>query len=310
MKNIKENLPALTFDWMASTYEIITALILKTPLWIFDNTWFDNTTYLFSLIAISVVTILTSIEGMKRMCKKESMDIQTIAKRWFIVAGLSTIVPYLFKKGFQALNWVSEKIIGLSSHSMTNVLEEAVAPFDLFVLLLFNIVMIGVAIPILLKNAKRFFDILTLSVLAPMAGVAWIFNSYNHLFKQWWANLKDKSLVQIVYAFYLLLIGLFIYGVPTPPTTTGSLIKILMVIGGFYRLVDPPNILHRQMNHGQSIMELGSQVKKSTNKVKDGYKLGHGITKNSAIAFKKFMDIGKPVVITKPNTRMSRNHGK
>lgn len=311
--NIRETLPEFTFNFMSSIYEVLSTLILKTPLWIFDNTFFDNSTFLMSVLSVTIVTILTTFEGLKKMCKKKSVDIKTIAKRWFVVAGLSSIAPTILKKGFQLLNWASDQIISLNSSTITSAMSEAVIGFDMFVLLIFNIVMLGLSVPILLKNARRFWDILTLGIMSPLAGVAWIFKPYNHLFKQWWSNLKEKSLFQLVYAFYLLIIGLFIYGVPTPPTMEGQLIKLLMVIGGFFRLVDPPAFVQKHLGSNSGIDDLGKEIKQKVKKVKGGYDKGIGFTKKSIKSvtnFSEFISGGKTPTVANSNTRMGRYHYK
>lgn len=307
-KDFPEHMTSFTTELTSKLYELITALILKTPLFIFDNPWFENTTYLISIVSIGVVTILTLLEGIKRKFRKKHVDLKTIGKRWFFVAGLSTLVPILFYKAFQFLNFLSDSIINLSSHTIANPLTSSLPAFDLIVLLLFNIVMIALTVPILLKNAKRFFDILTLGIISPLAGVAYIFDPFNHLFKQWWATLKKLSLVQIVYAFYLMIIGLFIYGVPTPPTFEGVIIKLLIVVGGFTRLMTPPNFVQRYLGSDEGIDSVVNDNKKTTKKIKKGLTMAANTIKNPVNAI-KYLANPNPVALAK-NTRMSRIHKK
>ena len=70
-KHIPENVTALTTGITSDIYSLISSLILKTPLWLFDNEWFGNTTYLFSIVAVGIVSTLTIIEGMKRKFNKK-----------------------------------------------------------------------------------------------------------------------------------------------------------------------------------------------------------------------------------------------
>ena len=307
-KHIPENVTALTTGITSDIYSLISSLILKTPLWLFDNEWFGNTTYLFSIVAVGIVSTLTIIEGMKRKFNKKYVDIKTIAKRWFIVAGLSTIVPFLFYQAFRLLNYVSETIIEMSSSHIGNPLNDSLAIFDILVLAAFNITLIILAIPILLKNARRFFDILVLGIVSPLAGVAYIFDSHKHLFRQWWSSLKQLSMVQVIYAFYLMIIGLFIYGVPTPDDVVGVGIKLLLVIGGFMRLINPPTFIQRQLDPGDTITSsLKNDYIKSKKKLGQLVNTSIQTIRNPINAVKFLSQSNSPTV---SNTRMGRRHGK
>lgn len=312
IKNIPEHIANFSVNLIADVYNLTSQLILKTPLWLFDNQWFENTTYLFSILAIGVVTILTMIEGFKRKFQKKSVDVATIGKRWFFVAGLTTIIPFIVYNFFKLLNYLSDLIIGIGSHTMKNPIMDSLTAFDVFVLLVFSVALIVIAIPTLLKNARRFFDILLLILVSPLALVGYIFEPYNHLYKQWWENLKRLSLVQTVYAFFLLIIGLLIYGLPTPDDVWGALFKFLIVLGGFFRLMNPPQFVQKYLDPGEGIDQT---VGKQWNAVKEGFSkhvakgktvIGKGV---SAV---KFLSRGRTVQLVNPPkpTRMSKYHGR
>ncbi|MFZ3580199.1 hypothetical protein [Virgibacillus sp. DJP39] len=292
-------------------YELIASLILKTPLWIFDNNFFEETTLLFSAFSVSLVSILTIIESIKRIYKKKHVDLKTISQRWFLVAGLSTVVPFLFHKAFQILNFLSEKIININAHYISNPITTTLPIFDLFVLLVFNVVLISMSIPILLKNGKRFFDLLILGIISPLALSTWVFESHKHYFKQWWENVKRLSLVQIVYAFYLLVIGLIIYGIPIPSDDfIGSCIKILVVLGGFNSLINPPTFLQKHLNfNGDSIGSIFKEGNKSRKTVLRNFKNTVDTLKNPINVIKKLSN-SPQTSNSISNTRMGRRHKK
>jgi hypothetical protein len=279
-KDLPHEIAEMSVNLMSWLYELCAALILKTPLWLFNNEWFENTTYMFSLVSLGVVSVLTIVEAIKIMLSRQlrgkrsmaPMDIKEIGRRWFLVAGVTTAIPWLFQKAFQGLNLVSDFLISMGADTMKAVsLTESIKLFDVLTLVTFDIVLIGTIIPVLWQNARRFFDIMVLGVTAPLALTAWIFDPYRHLFSQWWGNLKHLSLVQVYYALFLLVLGWFIFGVPTPSTMIGFASKLLVVIGGFARMTTPPRLVSKHLDSGGG---LGGEadVKAPINKTRANYK--------------------------------------
>lgn len=302
---------------MADLYQLSTDLILKTPLWIFDNEWFHNTTYKFSLFSIGIVSVLTVIESIKRMSsgftkrKKQAMDIKVILKRWFLVSSVLTLVPFLFLKGFQGLNLISETINTMGGDTIETVaIPKSIKIFDVLTIFVFDLILIASMIPILWKNGRRFFDIMVLGVVTPFALTAWIFDSYRHLFNQWWENLKHLSLVQVYYAVFLLMLGWFLFGTPTPDSFNGMLIKMLVVIGGFARMVEPPRIISNHLDSGEGMDEVVSKdINKTKRSVKKNLKLAKDLVTGSTVKRVWNVAVPKPKIV-KGNTRMQRLHKK
>jgi len=303
-------LPEMTINLTNTLYELLTTLILRTPLWLFSGEWFAQTTYLFSIMSISIVSFLTIVEGIKKYFRKESVDVVTISKRWFLVAGLSSIAPILFQKSFALLNWFTGWINSIGGDMMFNV--QSGMPFDYLILLLFDLVLISQVVPILMQNARRFFDIMCLALVSPLAGVCWVFNPLNHLFKQWWSSLKTLSLVQLVYAAFLLLLGLFIYGAPTPSDFLGFLTKMLIIIGAFARLKNPPLFIKRHLDSGGTIGDVYNEGAKARRGFIKDMKSGKGVVGSFANPTKAMYNMIVPKAPEKvnPTSRMSRIHGK
>jgi hypothetical protein len=276
--NLPQEIAEGSINLMAWLYDLSATLILKTPLWIFNNEWFENTTYMFSMLSIGLVSVLTIVEALKRMVMKmrkrkvQPMDMKEIMKRWFIVAGLTTAVPFLFQKAFQGLNKISDFFISMGAETMrATALPTNIAWFDVLTLTVFDIVLISTIVPVLWKNGRRFFDIMVLGVISPLALTAWIFDPYKHWFKQWWDNLKHLSLVQVYYSLFLLILGWFIFGVPTPAHYTGLIVKLLVVIGGFARMVNPPRLINKHLDSGGGFDEVYGSAKGTTDKVKKNF---------------------------------------
>src|SRR5690606_38069455 len=133
-----------------------------------------------------------------------------------------------------------------------------------------------------------------------------IFDSYKAMHKQWWENLKHLSLVQCYHALFLLALGWFIFGVPTPPDFAGLLVKLLIVIGGFSRLQNPPRILTGKLDNGGGFDEVVGRVKKTMDNTKRNIALAKGIiTKNPkkilSVLAKDNMSRSKIVPVRDPN---------
>lgn len=266
-QNLPQEIGELSVNLMAWLYSLCGDLILKTPIWIFNNEWFMHTSLMFSSIAIGIVTTLTVVESVKQMLTGikndkggkvfQPMEFKTIIKRWFLVAGVITAVPYIFQKAFIGLNWVSEQLIKMGADTMNALPFQAdISIFDVVVLAAFDLVLIGTIIPVLWQNGRRFFDLLVLAVTTPLALTAWIFDPYKHLHKQWWETLKHLSLVQVYYALFLLVLGLFMFGIPTPLTVSGLITKLLVVIGGFARMTNPPRLIAQHLDRGDGFDEV------------------------------------------------------
>lgn len=252
---------------------------------------------MFSGVSIGIMTALTIFESMKRMASGlrgndfikvgKAMDFKTILKRWFLAAGLTTIAPALWRQGFRLLNSVSDTLIRMGASNMQGVaLTGHMAAFDVAVMLAFDAVLIGTIVPVLWQNGRRFFDLIVLGILTPLALVAWIFDGYRGLFNQWWGQVKHLSLVQVYHAIFLLVLGWFIFGVGTPTTFTGLVIKTLVVIGGFARMTNPPQLIAKHLDSGGDVRKLTGNGKSAFKKTKENYALSKALLGGPAKAIK------------------------
>src|SRR5690606_16057453 len=125
----------------------------------------------------------------------------------------------------------------LSGETFADVFK--IGTIDVLGLFLFDIVLIALLIPILLQNGRRWRDLMCLAAVSPFALASWIFDRHEHFFNQWWSNVKRLSLVQLVYALFILMLGLFIYATRFM-SPDAWLIKILIISGGLFGLANPP----------------------------------------------------------------------
>lgn len=294
IKDLPHNIVKMSAELLSWIYDLCAGLILKTPLFLFDNEWFTTMSLGFSGVSVGIVVVLTIIECIKRMLsgankKLRPMEFTTIMKRWSLVAGVTSITPFLFKSAFKVLNFISGKLTSMGSEIMTaSALTTTFSTIDVITLLVFDAILISTVIPMLWTNGRRFFDLLVLGVVAPVALSCWVFDSHRHFFNQWWSNVKHLSLVQVYHSLFLLIIGLFIFGIPFPADFTGTVVKLLVVIGGFARMQNPPKIIANKLDNGKGLDEvMKSNVKETSKKLIKNFAMSKATILSPLTLFKK-----------------------
>jgi hypothetical protein len=271
MIHFKENIAQLSVDLLTDIYELL-MLVLQTPLFIFNNSYIKDITMTFSGISILIVTVLTMIEGILRMFKKGRTGIRDISSRWSIAAIISGASPFLFEKTFAFLNMVSKAItqIGGSEIRSADVMNQLkLSGFDTIALIGFDLIILALMIPLILQNGRRFWDLMCLAAITPLAMSAWVFPKHKHKFDLWWSNVKKLSLIQLVYSTFICLMGIFIFGTRNVVDGGGMFLRSIIVIGGLYRMVSPPQIVKQMMDQGGDIEDMGSSMWKTAKSVYD-----------------------------------------
>lgn len=266
INNLPVSIPKLTADLLTNIYHFLAGIVLQTPLFLFNNPYLKNTSLTFSLISITIVTLFTIFEAFMQMFNKKHTDFNKIAKRWAIVASVSGFMPFLFESGFNYLNKLSTSIthIGINGGSNGLIYGERIGWFDTLVIILFNLTAISMLIPICLQASRRWFDLLTLCAISPLALSAFCFDRHRHYFNKWWDSVQTHGLSQLVYAVYILLIGVIIFS--TQAIQGGFLtlvIKILLVLAGLNKLAHPPNFVKRMTDNGSDVFEEYDKTKKT-----------------------------------------------
>lgn len=273
--NLPFSIPKLSADLLTLIYNLLSDIALKTPLFLFNNPVIKNTSLTFALISISIVTLLTIYESFMQMMKKEHTDFKTIAKRWALIASISGFMPFAFEKGFEYLNTFSEAISNIGNVNGGNKLG-LVSPsrmglFDTLIIILFDLTAISMIIPFAMQAGRRWFDLLVLCAISPLALSAYVFDRHRHHFRKWINEVKSLSIVQLVQAVFILLMGIFIFS--TQAIQGGMFVmicKLLVVLGGLYRLCNPPRMVTQLADGGSDdVMDMYNHYKKSFLDVKD-----------------------------------------
>lgn len=269
--NLPLSIPKLTTDLLTNIYHFMSSIILQTPLFIFNNPYLKNTSLTFALISISIVTILTVFEAFMQMFKKQHTDFKKILKRWSIVAGVSGFMPFAFESGFTFLNKLTDAItkIGIDGSSTGFIYGTTIGWFDTLIVILFDLTAIGLLIPVCLQSGKRWWDLMCLACISPLALSSWVFDRHRHFFSSWWNKVKSLSLVQLVYAVFLLIMGLFIFSTQSLHGGIFTLvIKLLIVTGGLIRMANPPRFVSKLTGDKSDMFD---QYDEGKNTLKDIY---------------------------------------
>ena len=273
LNNLPLSIPKLTADLLTSIYHFMAKIVLQTPLFLFNNPFLKNTSLTFALISISVVTILTVFEAFMQMFNQKHTPFKTIVKRWAIVAGVSGFLPFAFETGFDYINKLSDAIskIGVLNGGNTNgfILGQTIGWFDTLIVILFDLAAIALLIPVCFQAGKRWFDLLVLACISPLALSTWVFDRHKHYFSMWWSKVKSLSLVQLVYSIFILLMGIFIFSTQSIQGGFFTLIiKLLVVAGGLLRLLNAPTFVTRLTGDKSDIFD---QYDEGKNSLKDVY---------------------------------------
>jgi hypothetical protein len=272
LNNLPLSIPKMTADLLTYIFHFLSKIVLQTPLFIFNNPYIKNTSLTFALISITLVTIFTVFEAFMQMINKKHTDFHTIAKRWLIVASVSGFVPFAFETGFGFLNKLTDAITSMglnggNSHGLIS--EEKMGWFDTLVIILFDLTAISMLIPICLQAGRRWWDLLCLCAISPLALSAFCFDRHKHYFDKWLESVKTHSLSQLVYAVYILLMGIMIFSTQSIQGGFITLaIKIVLVLAGLNKMTHPPQFIKRMTDNGSDVFD---EYDKTKGTLKDVY---------------------------------------
>ena len=233
------------------------SMIIYTPIFLFDNEFFDHMIRIFASLSAGVVTLGSMIEGFKRILGLSSTSLKQIITRLPLLIAVCGFAPYLFVKAIEIMNKMTKIIlsIGTSILGTSTYLPEgwefnlAGDVFEIIGLSLFILLYIALLIPMMLNHGRRWFSMIALGVLTPFAMLGYVFDSFKGLHQSWWTSLKGLFLVQIVYSIFVTILSLLMFAVPFPTTIEGLFAKLLVILGGLYMLAIPPQSVKKHFDH-------------------------------------------------------------
>lgn len=279
INQLPENMPIYSVQLLSKIYELLTTTVLYTPLFIFNNSLIKDTSLVLAGVSILLVTILTMVEGIKKMLKKKNTDVKKILSRYLLAITGAGFSPFLFEKSFQLINSLTKAISQIGSHKISqfNIFSSADSVLGFInngfmettLLIVFDAIVLALLIPIILQTGRRWWDLLCLSSLTPLSLSAWIFDDYKHYFDKWWANIKLLAQTQLIYAIYICLMGVFIFGTAGVVTGSGLIAKMLIIIGGLMRMSNPPAFIRAKVDTGDDMEDVGINFYKTMKDVYD-----------------------------------------
>jgi hypothetical protein len=208
-----------------------------------------------------------------QMFKQEHTDFKTILKRWFFAVCITGFMPFAFEHGFHFLNQLSHAItqIGINggdANGMTY--HKKLGFFNTLMIILFDLTSISLLIPVCLQAGKRWYDLMCLAAISPLAMSCWVFDRHRHYFNMWWGKVKSLSLVQIVYAVFLLFMGILIFGLGAIKGGIFTLfIRLLLTFGGLMRLANPPSFVTRMTGDKSDLIDSYDNTKNTLKNIRD-----------------------------------------
>ncbi|MGD7047060.1 hypothetical protein FZC83_02260 [Rossellomorea marisflavi] len=244
-KHFPEKIAEISIDMFKEAFELITFLMLQTPSVIFSGEYVKNVIPSFSLISVTIIILATIYESLMMMLGKKHTKGINILKRTPLAIGIAGITPFLFEKGFKMLNKLTIGITKVAGGVFDPEFLKGIANtgvVDALGLLAFDIALIIYTAPLIIQNARRWWDLFVLSCISPFALSCFIFDRHRHLFTSWINAVKRKATVQLIYATFISLLGVFLFSTRLIAPEMW-VIKLILVLGCLSRLGNPPQIV-------------------------------------------------------------------
>ena len=271
--NFNENIAHFSVDLLAGIYKNLSMLVLHTPTILFSNSWFSDSVFTFTSISIAMFTITFILQVLKKTVSAKEFnpsvkytETKDVIKKYAMAVVGIGFTPFLFEKGFGLLNTCAKFITSLgyyeiSSNEFSDINSSLV---DSIALLGFDLVLIGALVPIFLQNGRRWFDLICLAGISPLALSAWCFEDTKHLTSMWWKSIKDIGMVQIIYSFFIAMMGIFMFGTRGYTSGFGLIVKVAVIAGSLTRLANPPQFLLRMTDsNNTSVIDMYKNLTKT-----------------------------------------------
>jgi len=243
--------------------------VIFTPVSLFDNDYFRGILLKFGALSMGLVTSFVMLEGIKRIFNKSKSSYKQVLQKLPLVLGTVGFAPLLIVESMKILSFLTALILKMGVAMIGgqfnytdgivkgtgNALIDAVLYGAFVVLFTFQI------IPILLSHGRRWFNMMSLTMLTPLAMLGYIFDSLSQFHKKWWSSLKKSYLSQIYYAGFVTILHLIMFGIPTPMTYQGVFSKLLIVLGGLHAFANPPGFIANLTNNGMDTYRSINQFK-------------------------------------------------
>lgn len=270
---------------LAYIYNLIVHVIITTPAIVFDSHWFSNSYMKFAGVSVLAFTLMALFNAGRKTFNLSHTKFSDVIKRYFLAITGIGFATFFFQQFFKLIKFISEVIVSVGYHQITSsdfTVVSALTMGDGISLLLFNLVLAGLAVTIFLQNMRRWFQLACIGLTTSFTLSAWVFDSTRHIFTETKQKFVKLSLTQIYHAVMISIMGMFIVGTSGVENVTDLIIKLGMVAGGFTVMAKPPEFM-------------GRFIDKNTEDITDMYKTLKRVVSykiNPAYTYSK-MGIGK-----------------
>jgi hypothetical protein len=259
--------------FLAWLYEIVADFMLGVPSELFTTNWFTNASMVFSGIGVLFTILLGSYEGFRQVIfstsRKQSStfnDLFTLIRRLpFAVVGAG-LAPKAFEWAFKGLDWVTSSIIQVGKDQVMAAVNNhpIITGFgwmDMVAIILFDLAFVRQMYPLFMDMAGRYFKLLSLGALSPLAISCWIFDEHRGWFDAWLDSIKRIMFMFLYWAIFLTVMGVLIVGIGGTTTFKGLFIRLLIIIGCVQTMLNPPSIMKRYINGETDFYDMVKETK-------------------------------------------------
>jgi hypothetical protein len=248
------------FGWI---FRLLCGIVFTLPTWIFTSHTFFHTFSLVSLLSLSLIGIKLLFHGIVIGIGKgaqSTKDVEKTVGRIFLsILGIS-FLPIGLQTATYILNRVTLAIGKFGFSEMVSVGDistlggfiqtYAHQEFDVFAMLIFDIMLLWQAIPLMFQAGQRWVNMAALGAVGPLALSTFIFDDTKKYGHMWWNSIKRLGLVQIWQVSFFSFLLLLMFGAKEITSTSDIFVKVLMLIGGLQSLKNPPSFVMRDRRSG------------------------------------------------------------
>lgn len=259
------------YEFIGWSFSELTKMVTTVPIGMIDNENVFKLQGLFMGYSVLMMIFLSVIEGYKAIMGVSYTKITTIFGRTFVaLVGAGLTVPAVIwlvncaNLAVQMIMLLATSYFG-SGGNVGEVLKDFSAGGfgNFFASLLFMVAFFYFIAHALFKVGIRWFDLLMNVVSSPFAWGAYVTNGTAGYLKRWMTTTGRLILTNIVYAFYVVVISVIILSPAGVDSAGGWLGRMLLLIGGLFRLANPPAWLQAmdvQGSAGPALKKIWSKI--------------------------------------------------
>lgn len=251
VQRMKDSFKDLSEDYyglIGDTFSAMTKMVTTIPVELLNNPGVHKMQGLFMGYSVLMMIFLSIIEGYKALIGVNYTRISTMFGRTFVAlvgAGLTVpAVVWLVKCSNLAVEMIL--LLGETYFNGSSDIGTVLKDFsksggvNFAASLLFLVAFFYFIVQAMFKVGIRWFDLLMNVVTSPFAWASYLTNGTASHLASWMASTGKLILINMVYAFYVIVISVLIMA-PGPVESFGGWTgRMLLLVGGLYRLANPP----------------------------------------------------------------------